>query len=157
MGFRNEGTAQRIAGAGKQPAVAERVVARILASNRWNDGFREDVSNGLISERVPIIPAKAGGPLTKSGSRISRLGSTGQRPRENKRGIVKTVLRGKPKLILDSQRRKLRIGADRAIVWNNPKDALRLLAFLIVLRRRARRGRHLRGLRLRSGFLLLCC
>src|SRR5258708_39416200 len=129
MGFRNEETAYRIAGAAKEPAVAHRVVARILASSRWNDGFREDVSNGLISERVPIIPAKAGGPLSEFAIRISRLSSTGQCPRKNKRGIVKTVLRGEPKLILDSQKRTLRIGAYREIVWKNPKDALGLLGF----------------------------
>src|SRR5258708_30508604 len=105
MGLRKEEPVYRIAGAAKEPAVAHRVVAGILASSRWNDGFREDVSNGLISERVPIIPAKAGGPLTKSGSRISRLGRTGPRPRENERAIVKTVLRGAPQLILDRQTR----------------------------------------------------
>src|SRR5260370_36013046 len=156
MGLRNEEAAYGIAGAAKEPSVTHRVVTRILACNRWNDGFGEVVSDGLIGEGVPIIPAKAPGPLTEFASRIFRLGSTGECPRKNKRGIVKAVLRGEPKLILDGQGRKLCVGTNVAIAWDNPKDALGLLDFRITLHRRPGRRSGLCGLCLCRGFLLFC-
>src|SRR5258708_1918890 len=100
IGSGNQKTAYRIARALKKPAMSERVVSRILMGHGRDDGFRHIVSDRLIGEGVPIVAAIPRGPLTKLGSRIFCLGGTGERSRDNKRGIIKAVLRGEPKLIL---------------------------------------------------------
>jgi len=156
IGSRNDETTYRIAGPAEEPSVAQGVVARVLARSGWYDGFRKVVSDRLITERVSIVAAVSRGPLTEFGCRIFRLGAAGQHARNNKRGIIKAVLRGEPKLILERQGRKLRIGADRAIVWDNPKDALGLLTLRIVLWQNGRCRSDVGGLRLCRGFVLLC-
>src|SRR5260370_25798613 len=112
--------------------MAKRVGPRVLACSARYDGFRKVISDNLISERVPIVAAISCGPLTEFGSRISCLANTGERSRENKRGIIKAVLSGEPKLILKRQATKLRVVPDSAIVLDYPKAALGVLTLPIV-------------------------
>ncbi len=127
IGFRNQETAYCIAGAAEESSMAERVVPRVLPCSGRYYGFRKVVSDRLISKRVPIVAAISRGSLMEFGCRIFRLGTAGQHARNNKRGIIKAVLRSEPKLLLERQGRKLRVCADRAIVRDYPKDALGLL------------------------------
>ena len=83
IGSGNQKTAYGIAGALEKPAVSERVVSRVFVSQRGDDGFRHVISNGLVSDPVPIVAAERFSAVAELRVRVICLADTGDDPRRN--------------------------------------------------------------------------
>jgi len=130
------------------------VVSRVLARHCRHNRFRKVIPDRLIGETVPVVFDI--GVFAKFGRALLRLTDAGYHSRKSERRVIETVLGREPELSFAREWWQLSVGAHSSIIWNDPKNAFRLLAFRGVTRRSAI-GRCLRGLcslGLCLGFLL---
>src|SRR5260370_42484664 len=111
--------------------MAERVRSRVFVRHCRYDGFRQIVSNGLVGHRMPVVAAIAFGALSELWIRLSRMAGTRNHPCGNERRIIEAVLRSQPELILQRQRRQLRVGGYTPAIGKYPKNTLGLFSFVI--------------------------
>src|SRR6202007_812255 len=98
---------ERVAGALKEAAVPQRVIARILVKGRRQNGLDPVVFVYLIREGVPIVATIAGCTLVKLRIRILHLRYTCEYSDKNKSGIIEAILSGANEFFFRRLRRKL--------------------------------------------------
>ena len=109
--------------------MAKGVVTRVLMRYRRDKCFREERSGRLIRKRSPIVPAIPSHSVAQLRIRPQSHALPGQHSSPNERRIVHAILQRQRVFFPGGERWKLRIGAHRRKIGNDPEHSLGLLAF----------------------------
>src|ERR1700722_286529 len=119
-----------VAGALEESALAHGVVSRVFSGQGRHDRFGHVVLNAAVREGMPVVSAVACCTLPERWLGILRLRNSREPRHQQEIRVVERVLRRQPEFLLETQRRKIGICANGAVVWDNSQDSLGLFAIL---------------------------